>query len=179
MQNIKNRVAFMLFGIIIFISILSVCETVGISKSKALEIINEVEENLEIKKQQDQLKPDFIMRASAYDLSVESCGKPRNHKLYGITRSGVYATKGRTVAVDPKVIPLGTKLKIEFDEPYTYLNGEYIAEDTGGAIKGNWIDIFFGEDKQGERKVYNECIQFGMRSVKVYLIKNKESEVDR
>ena len=50
------------------------------------------------------------------------------------TSSGAYATEGRTVAVDKHVIKEGTHLLI---------NGhEYIAEDTGGGVRGNHIDIF-------------------------------------
>jgi 3D (Asp-Asp-Asp) domain-containing protein len=57
------------------------------------------------------------------------CGKSD-----GITFTGVDATEGRTVAVDPEVIPLGSIVIIE--------GHEYIAEDIGGAIKGNKIDRF-------------------------------------
>lgn len=50
------------------------------------------------------------------------------------TSSGAYATEGRTVAVDKRVIKEGTHLLI---------NGhEYIVEDTGGGVRGNHIDIF-------------------------------------
>jgi 3D (Asp-Asp-Asp) domain-containing protein len=113
------------------------------------------------------------MKATAYDLSVESCGKPRHHPQYGITASGVRAKPDRTVAVDPKVIPLGSILYIEFPEEYQNMNGLYVAEDTGSAIKGNRIDIFLGEDKPGERKIYNECLKFGIREVFVYVIRHK------
>lgn len=52
----------------------------------------------------------------------------------GNTASGTIPTAGRTIAVDPSVIPLGTRVII---------NGQvYIAEDTGGLIKGNKIDIY-------------------------------------
>ncbi len=51
-----------------------------------------------------------------------------------ITATGTAARAGRTVAVDPKVIPLGSKIYIEG-------LGERIAEDTGGGIKGNHIDV--------------------------------------
>lgn len=51
------------------------------------------------------------------------------------TTSGTVPTAGRTIAVDPDVIPLGSKV---------VLNGhEYIAEDTGSGVKGNHIDIYF------------------------------------
>lgn len=58
------------------------------------------------------------------------CGSWAN----GPTASGTYPTGGRTIAVDPSVIPLGTRVII---------NGQvYVAEDTGGMIKGNKIDIY-------------------------------------
>ena len=57
------------------------------------------------------------------------CGKSD-----GVTATGTQATAGRTIAVDPEVIPLGTEVIID--------GQSYIAEDTGGAIKGNKIDIF-------------------------------------
>lgn len=47
---------------------------------------------------------------------------------------------GRTIAVDPDVIPLGSKVLID--------GQEYIAEDTGGAIKGNIIDMFVGTEAE-------------------------------
>lgn len=98
--------------------------------------------------------------ATAYDLSYESCGKHPGDRGYGITATGTYAKYG-TVAVDPRVIPLGSKLYIETaDGSFAY--GYATAEDTGGAIKGNKVDLFF--------PTYDECINFGRRSVKVYIL---------
>lgn len=54
-----------------------------------------------------------------------------------ITASGMVARAGRTVAVDPKIIPLGSKIYIEG-------LGERIAEDVGGGIKGHHIDVYLG-----------------------------------
>lgn len=66
-----------------------------------------------------------------------------------------------TIAVDPKVIKLGTKLFIcSPDGKWVY--GYCVAEDTGGAIKGNKVDIYFN--------TYAECIQFGRRTVAVYVL---------
>lgn len=61
-----------------------------------------------------------------------------------------------TVAVDPRVIPLGTKLYIEG-------YGLAIAEDTGGAIKGNKIDVYFN--------TYGEMMNWGRKRVNVYIVK--------
>ncbi|WP_352420326.1 3D domain-containing protein [Proteiniborus sp.] len=105
-------------------------------------------------------KREIVMVATAYDLSYESTGKRPGDKWYGITASGTQARPG-AVAVDPKVIPLGTKLYIEsLDSTPDY--GYAIAEDTGGAIKGNRIDLFFESAK--------EVKSFGRRKVKVYII---------
>jgi len=102
----------------------------------------------------------ITMKASAYDLSYESTGKSPGDKYYGITASGTKARPG-VVAVDPNVIPLGTKLYIEsLDNTKDY--GFAIAEDKGGAIKGNKIDLFFSTNA--------ECISFGRRNVKVYIL---------
>ncbi|MGX7195119.1 3D domain-containing protein [Enterococcus olivae] len=59
------------------------------------------------------------------------------------------------VAVDPNVIPLGTRLYVEG-------YGEAIASDTGGAIKGNIVDVHF--------PTYEECINWGRRTVQVTIL---------
>ena len=80
--------------------------------------------------------------------------------LKGTTASGVQSQVG-VVAVDPKVIPLGTRLYIETaDGSYTY--GYAVAGDTGGAIKGNRIDLYMD--------TRSECMQFGVKMVKVYIL---------
>lgn len=105
-------------------------------------------------------KKEMIMVATAYDLSYESTGKKPGDKWYGLTASGTKARPG-VVAVDPKVIPLGTKLYIEsLDGTPDY--GYAIAEDTGGAIKGNKIDLFMEDAKKVKA--------FGRRKVKVYIL---------
>ncbi|MEN8905839.1 MAG: 3D domain-containing protein [Clostridiales bacterium] len=113
----------------------------------------------------------LTMDATAYDLSVASCGKAVTDVGYGITASGTRATARRTVAVDTSVIPLGTKLEITFPAPYAYMNGTYVAEDTGGAIGGNRIDIFMGEDTNGSTAVHDLCMAFGRRQITVKILK--------
>ena len=62
---------------------------------------------------------------------------------------------GRTIAVDPRVIPLGSKVR---------MNGrEYVAEDTGGAIKGKRIDLFVDS--------HSEAMRFGKKLIEVYVKK--------
>lgn len=79
---------------------------------------------------------------------------------FGITASGARVKRNvngySSIAVDPRVIPLGTKLYVE---GYGY----GIAEDTGGAIKGNRIDLFFASE--------SECVNWGVRGVDVYILK--------
>ncbi|MCK9267698.1 MAG: ubiquitin-like domain-containing protein [Alkaliphilus sp.] len=103
----------------------------------------------------------ITMNATAYDMSFQSTGKRPGDKYYGITASGTKLRPG-VVAVDPNVIPLGTKLYIEsIDKTSDY--GYASAEDRGGSIKGNKIDLFF-ESAQAVKK-------FGRRTVKVYILK--------
>lgn len=70
------------------------------------------------------------------------------------TSTGAKPTVGRTIAVDPRVIPYGSRVVI---------NGHtYIAEDCGGAIKGNKIDIFVGSESEAYRKgVYHTNVYWG------------------
>lgn len=94
----------------------------------------------------------FVAEASAY--WAGSCGKKKGSDGYGWTASGVKLKKG-LVAVDPKVIPLGTWLYIEG-------YGVALAADTGSAIKGRNIDVAFDTEDQ--------CMNFGRKNVKVYIL---------
>lgn len=109
----------------------------------------------------DEPERTDVFFATAYDLSYECCGKLPTDPYYGITFSGTKAQKGKTIAVDPRMIPLGSKVHVEFNDEYSYLNGWYVAEDTGSKVKGNVIDIFFGRSASREMK------KFGRRKVKL------------
>lgn len=74
------------------------------------------------------------------------------------TATGSTPREGRTIAVDPKVIPFGSTVYIE---GYGY----YIAEDTGSAIKGNRIDIFMLD--------YNKAISLGKPYANVTILGRK------
>lgn len=73
------------------------------------------------------------------------------------TATGQTLRKG-IVAVDPSVIPLHTKMFITGSVEY----GLGVAEDTGGAIKGNIVDLAYMS--------YDECINFGRRQMEVYIL---------
>lgn len=112
-------------------------------------------------------------KITAYDLSVKSCGKTRDNKAFGITHSG-YDLKDKsrisamTVAVDTKVIPLGTKLYLQFKGNYSKYNGIYTARDTGGAIKENRIDLYFGDFNS--EQPHQSCYDFGITNATVYVL---------
>ena len=88
-------------------------------------------------------------KLTSYCSCSKCCGKSD-----GITATGTKAKQGRTIAVDPKQIPYGTKVVI---------NGHtYVAEDCGGSIKNNRIDIYMSSHK--------EALQFGVQYADVYII---------
>ena len=75
-----------------------------------------------------------------------------------ITSTGTKPTEGRTIAVDPRIIPYGTKVYIpQFDRVF-------IAEDCGSAIKGNRIDIYMDD--------YDRCIDWGFKTIDIYILNN-------
>ena len=78
----------------------------------------------------------------------------------GITATGTKVHVG-TVAVDPTVIPLGSKLYI-ITPGGEHIYGYAVAEDTGGAIKGTIIDLYMN--------TYEECVQWGRRNVLIYIL---------
>ncbi len=77
-----------------------------------------------------------------------------------ITATGKVAQVGY-VAVDPRVIPLGSKLYIVSSDGKSWCYGTAVAADTG--VRGNKIDLFFN--------TYKECINFGRRKATVYVLK--------
>ncbi len=81
------------------------------------------------------------------------CGKWAS----GYTATGTLATERRTIAVDPKVIPYGSRVLLIWPDGTQH---SYIAEDCGGGVNGNHIDVFFN-DHQAARV-------FGVQSAMVY-----------
>ena len=100
------------------------------------------------------------MRATAYTSSFADTGKNPGDPGFGITFTGVKATKG-VIAVDPRVIPLGSRIYVEvYGNTPDY--GYAVAADTGGAIKDDLIDVYF-EDM-------STANSWGVKRVKVYML---------
>jgi 3D (Asp-Asp-Asp) domain-containing protein len=95
----------------------------------------------------------MTMTATAYEPSPRSCGKYAD----GYTAIGMKAAPG-VVAVDPRVIPLRTRLYVEG-------YGPALAADVGAAIKGNRIDVFF--------ETVDEALRYGRRQVNVYILEDR------
>lgn len=96
-------------------------------------------------------------------LSVEATGySPTGASTTGtgLTASGTPCTGYHTLAVDPDVIPLQSSVYIPYFKDQKN-NGNFVAEDTGGAIKGNRIDIAFDND--------DEANQFGRQTIDIYV----------
>lgn len=90
-----------------------------------------------------------IFTAYAYCACEKCCGKWAE---YGLTASGTVPQQGRTVAVDPDVIPLGSELWIDGEGPF-------IAEDTGSGINGSTIDVY--------HQSHADALEWGKREVMV------------
>jgi uncharacterized protein YabE (DUF348 family)/3D (Asp-Asp-Asp) domain-containing protein len=81
---------------------------------------------------------------TAYTAGFASTGKRSGDPQYGVTFTGTHVSEGRTIAVDPKIIPLGWWVYIEGI-------GFRRAEDTGSAIKGQKIDVYFNSESYAKR----------------------------
>lgn len=92
-------------------------------------------------------------KLTAYCTCPKCCGDWAD----GITYTGTEATPGRTIAVDPDVIPLGSTVDVN---GYTY-----VAEDIGGAIKGKRIDVLFPS--------HQEALEFGVQYSNVSILKEE------
>ncbi|WP_121616600.1 G5 and 3D domain-containing protein [Virgibacillus halodenitrificans] len=93
---------------------------------------------------------EFYVNATAYSANCNGCS--------GITATGINLISNpnvKVIAVDPSIIPLGTKVWVE---GYGYAT----AADTGGAIKGNRIDIFMPSKSQANN--------YGVKKVKIRIL---------
>lgn len=103
----------------------------------------------------------YDMRATAYTASFKDTGKRPGDKWFGMTYTGVKARRG-IIAVDPKVIPLGSRVYVEgIGSVPDY--GIAVAADIGGAVKGNKIDLYMETQEEADK--------WGVKKVRVYILK--------
>ena len=95
--------------------------------------------------------------ATAYCSCKSCCGVYAENRPNGVvyTASGAIAKANHTIAVDTSVIPFGTKVK--------YGDTIYVAEDTGSAIVGNKIDIYFDN--------HSSALEWGKRTIEIEVLK--------
>ena len=122
-----------------------------LDKDYQIEILEIILENRELDASEPMAtEPEYIgtFTTTFYCPCEKCCGNSD-----GVTYTGTQATEGRTIAVDPDVIPLGSTVVID--------GQEYIAEDIGGAIKGNRLDIF--------KSSHDEALQAGIVQAEVWI----------
>jgi 3D (Asp-Asp-Asp) domain-containing protein len=86
-------------------------------------------------------------RADTAQVFICTAYAPTGH----LTKTETVPQVGRTIAVDPKVIPLGSRVRVD--------GREYVAEDTGKLVRGRHIDIFMANER--------EARNFGVQLVEV------------
>lgn len=102
-----------------------------------------------------------VFQATAYS-TYENGDKLSGRRWGGLTKTSTIPKQGRTIAVDPNVIPLGSKVYIIFPEPFSYMNGVYVAEDIGNAVNLNHIDVYFNS--------VQTCYTFGIKEIYVRIL---------
>ena len=123
-------------------------------KIQAQKLAEKRKKEQEEKEKQAQSAPKNVSGRTITMRSTAYTSDPSENGGYSTTAMGTAIRYG-VAAVDPNVIPLGTRLYIE---GYGYAR----AEDTGGAIKGNKIDLVFGSKAQSNR--------WGRRTVRVTIL---------
>ncbi len=114
-------------------------------KEQQLSLEKQKDEVRKEEKEQEAKKQEEAKQGWTHEFHVTAyCGCYSCSEGYGTqTSTGVTAEAGRTIAVDPDVVPYGSKVQI---------NGHtYVAEDCGGAINGYDIDIYMDEHSSTDR----------------------------
>jgi 3D (Asp-Asp-Asp) domain-containing protein len=120
------------------------------SAKTAVQAPKESEPEVEAASTSNTSSKEITVKATAYTAYCEGCS--------GTTATGIDLKANpnkKVIAVDPSVIPLGSKVYVEG-------YGEAIAGDTGGAIKGNRIDVFIPSEQ--------EAINFGVKQLKITIL---------
>jgi 3D (Asp-Asp-Asp) domain-containing protein len=141
----------------------------GVTRTGASELLGRLHAQAAVTSQQAVRATAHVIPADLPDppigrFKLTAYSGPQMGQALPITATGTTARAGRTVAVDPKVIPLGSRVYIEGV-------GERIAEDVGGGVKGQHIDVYLGTVPQAFR--------FGVKRGTVSLIAPPRAKVSR
>ena len=124
--------------------------TVPVQKSNVSQPVEQPKKEVQVSSAEDESVKEMTVTATAYTAYCTGCS--------GTTAIGIDLRANpnqRVIAVDPRVIPLGTKVWVEG-------YGEAIAGDTGGAIKGNKIDVFIPSQES--------AMAWGVKTVKIKIL---------
>ena len=83
---------------------------------------------------------------------------------HGLTKSGTRPVEGRTVAADPRLFPIGTRLWIDG-------LGERVVQDVGSGVKGAHLDVYVGDHKR--------ALRLGRRQARVRVLRHAVVSLDR
>ncbi|MFZ3591017.1 ubiquitin-like domain-containing protein [Bacillus sp. DJP31] len=126
-------------------------ETVAESKDRVVAVGTKVVQQPQVSRGSGEVANEFYVSSTAFTAFCNGCS--------GVTKTGINLKSNpnvKVIAVDPSVIPLGTKVYVE---GYGYA----IAGDTGSAIRGHKIDVFF--------PTTTEAFRWGNKRVKIKILK--------
>ena len=157
----KSLLALTLVALISSISVTE-CINEAEAQTSVTQTVEAPVEEAEPVKEEEHVKEEpveetFWMDLGSFEITAYCTGTCCSSGT-GITASGTVATVGRTIGVDPNVIPLGSTVKIVFEDGTEHI---YKAEDTGSAIQGNIIDLLL--------ESHESALQFGRQTCRVYI----------
>lgn len=167
--KIYTAILFVLIGLIaflIFSDAKKICETaeefknIDTKENTVLALINN-------KNEEDVFVPELTSLGNFSITHYCACSVCCGEWSDGITFSGTVATEGRTIAVDPNVIPIGSKVALFYDDGRICY---YTAEDTGSAIKGNKVDVFIADHERAN--------SLGVSGASVYVVNEEVSDAN-
>ena len=157
----KSLLAFTLVALISSISVTE-CINEAEAQTSVTQTVEAPVEEAELVKEEEPVKEEPVVETFWMDLGnfeiTAYCTGTCCSSGTGITASGTVATVGRTIGVDPDLIPLGSTVKIIFQDGTEHT---FIAEDTGSAINGNIIDLLLDS--------HEEALQFGRQTCQVFI----------
>lgn len=110
------------------------------AKDAKADHLPQIEEVMPKTRQQDTAQTqEQTFTVTAYCPCEKCCGAYAN----GYTATGAKATQGVTIAADPDVLPMGTEIELD--------GHTYTVQDTGGAIAGNRLDLYFDSHEDALR----------------------------